>query len=99
MENKISKHIESKYKVIGLEPGKVICKDNTEVDLRTISLEKADELFNSGFPYLQKIELKSDDAPIVITENVTNENVETKEAEGNQMSTNGRPRNGRSSGK
>lgn len=59
MEDKISKHIESKYKVIGVVPGKVVTKNNNVVDLRTISMEEADKLFNDGFPYLELVSKSS----------------------------------------
>lgn len=53
--NKASAHLEGQFEVIGVVPGNVVLKDNTTVDLRTISLEKANELYESGFPYLKKI--------------------------------------------
>jgi hypothetical protein len=49
-----SSHLEGKFKVIGVLPGEVIWKTE-KVDLRTISLEKAEEIAAQGFPYLEKV--------------------------------------------
>lgn len=49
-----SSHLEGKFKVIGVLPGEVIWKTE-KVDLRSISLEKAEEIASQGFPYLEKV--------------------------------------------
>jgi hypothetical protein len=48
-----SPHLAGKFKVIGVLPGEVHFKKET-VDLRTITAEKAEEIFKAGFPYLQR---------------------------------------------
>lgn len=53
---KLSPALEGKFKNVGVLPGVITGKKYGTVDLRTISLEKAEELVKKGFPYLQKIE-------------------------------------------
>jgi hypothetical protein len=43
----------TRYSVVGLAPGKVFWR-GLSIDLRTITDEQADELYNSGFQYLKK---------------------------------------------
>jgi len=60
-ESKASPHLAGKFKVVGVQPGEVVTR-NEVVDLRTISLAKAEELFKRGFRYLERInpEVKTD---------------------------------------
>lgn len=53
---KLSPALEGKFINVGVHPGVVVGKKFGTVDLRTISLAKAEELVKSGFPYLKKIE-------------------------------------------
>lgn len=53
---KMSAALEGKFQVVGVLPGVVAGKKFGMVDLRTISLEKAEKLVKEGFPYLKKIE-------------------------------------------
>ncbi len=50
-----------KYKVIGVKPGKVITRKFGTLDFSkdNIPVEKCDKLYESGFPYLEKIEKKA----------------------------------------
>lgn len=50
-----SPHLVRKFRVVGVEPGRVYVPGHGTVDLRTISLELAEELFAEGFPYLERI--------------------------------------------
>lgn len=49
-----SHHLEDKFKVVGVLPGEVIWRKE-KIDLRTITLEKAEEIHKQGFPYLQPV--------------------------------------------
>lgn len=49
-----SRHLEGKFKVVGVLPGEVIWR-NEKIDLRHITLEKAQEIHKAGFPYLQPV--------------------------------------------
>lgn len=51
-----SRHLEGKFKVVGVLPGEVIWR-GSKVDLRSITLEDAEKIHGEGFPYLQR-ELK-----------------------------------------
>lgn len=65
MEGSIaSPHIKDHYKVVGVVPGVVRARDGKFVDLTTISLERAHELYAQKFPFLQKVEASAD-LPIV----------------------------------
>ena len=44
-----------KFRVVGVQPGRVVTQHHGTVDLRTISLELAEVLFAEGFPYLERI--------------------------------------------
>lgn len=64
----ISEEIKDHFRVIGVEPGEIRLASGEIVDLSTISLEKANELHEAGFEYLEKIIsdnniTKSDSAP------------------------------------
>jgi hypothetical protein len=51
-----SKALDGHYKVVGIQPGRVATLTHRTVDLRTIDLATAHELFKSGkFPYLEKV--------------------------------------------
>lgn len=54
-DRKPSPHIEGKYEIAHVKPGVVIHK-GSRVDLRTISLAKADKLAAEGFKYLKKVQ-------------------------------------------
>ena len=56
---KLSPVLEGKFEAVGVQPGIVAGKKFGTVDLRTISLEKAEALVKEGFPYLKKIEKQS----------------------------------------
>lgn len=48
------------YKLKGIEPGKVYTKKFGTIDFSLpVPYQIQDELYNSGFPYLEKIEIKS----------------------------------------
>lgn len=48
--------LDGHYKVVGVKPGRVVLgAGQGEVDLRTISLERAHELAKNGFPYLEAV--------------------------------------------
>jgi hypothetical protein len=53
---KMSAALEGKFEVVGVLPGVIAGKKYGTVDLRTISLAKAEQLVKDGFPYLKKIE-------------------------------------------
>lgn len=53
---KLSPALEGKFEAVGVVPGIVTGKKFGTVDLTSISVEKAEELVKSGFPYLKKIE-------------------------------------------
>lgn len=53
---KLSPAIEGKFEAVGVLPGVITGKKYGTVDLRSISLEKAQKLVDAGFPYLKKIE-------------------------------------------
>ena len=53
IERKLSKEVARKYKLSIITAGKFNFKNFGVIDLRTISLEKADALVAKGFPYLQ----------------------------------------------
>lgn len=61
MEGSIaSPHIKDHYKVVGVVPGVVRARDGKLVDLTTVSLERAHELFAQKFPFLEKLEASAD---------------------------------------
>ena len=43
----------TRYSIVGLVPGKLIWRGQS-LDLRLITDEQADELYNAGFQYLKK---------------------------------------------
>jgi hypothetical protein len=53
---KLSPALDGKFIAVGVLPGVITGKKYGTVDLRTISLAKAEKLVNEGFPYLKKIE-------------------------------------------
>ncbi len=53
---KLSPALEGKFEAVGILPGIVTGKKFGTVDLRTLSLEKAQKLVEAGFPYLKKVE-------------------------------------------
>lgn len=53
---KLSPALEGKFEAVGVVPGVITGKKFGTVDLRTLSLAKAEELVKAGFPYLKKIE-------------------------------------------
>ncbi|MFN3758454.1 MAG: hypothetical protein ACK4SF_04485 [Algoriphagus aquaeductus] len=53
---KLSPAIEGKFEAVGVLPGVITGKKFGTVDLRSISLEQAEELVKKGFPYLKKSE-------------------------------------------
>lgn len=53
---KLSPELDGKFIAVGVLPGVITGKKYGTVDLRTISLEKAEKLVKEGFPYLKKIE-------------------------------------------
>lgn len=53
---KLSAALEGKFEAVGVLPGVITGKKYGTVDLRTISLEKAQKLVEAGFPYLKKVE-------------------------------------------
>lgn len=57
-----SHHLEDKFKVVGVLPGEVIWR-NEKIDLRSITLEKAEEIHKQGFPYLQPVLRSKRSAP------------------------------------
>lgn len=65
MENKAkpSPQISGFYKVVGVAPGIIVTKKHGDVDLRSISLEKAHALHKDGFRYLKKIEKPAKELP------------------------------------
>lgn len=50
-----SPHLARKFRVVGVEPGRVVVPGHGTVDLRTISLELAEQLAAEDFPYLERI--------------------------------------------
>lgn len=48
-----SEAIKDHFKVVGVEPGEIRLASGEIVDLTTISLERAKELAEQGFPYLK----------------------------------------------
>ena len=50
----LSKAASARFKAKGVEPGEVYWKGEI-VDMRIISLEKAEQLHKEGFPYLEPI--------------------------------------------
>ncbi len=50
-----SPHLSNKFRVVGVVPGRVVTRRHGTVDLRTITLELAQTLYDEGFPYLQPI--------------------------------------------
>lgn len=64
-ERKLSKHIDSHYKLVGVQPGEVII-GKVKYDFRTITKEQADKLFETerGKKYLQKISKEDKVAPV-----------------------------------
>jgi len=53
LERKLPADVAKKYKLVTIRPGKYNFQKFGEVDLRTISLEKADAIVARGFQYLQ----------------------------------------------
>lgn len=53
---KLSPVLEGKFQAVGVEPGLIVSKKFGDVDLRYITLEKAEALVNGGFKYLRKLE-------------------------------------------
>lgn len=64
-----SPHLNKKFRVVGVVPGRVVTRGGDTVDLRTISLERAQELYDEGFPYLQRIGRSAPSARSVVGEN------------------------------
>lgn len=54
LERKLPEDVAKKYRCKIIRPGKFNFKGFGEIDLRTISVEKADALVAKGFPYLEK---------------------------------------------
>ena len=52
LERKLPPAVAKKYTVKTIRPGKFVFAGFGEIDLRTISVKKADELYASKFPYL-----------------------------------------------
>jgi hypothetical protein len=52
IENKLPKEVADKYSLKSIRPGKYSFAKYGEIDLRIISLEKADKLVKDGFPHL-----------------------------------------------
>jgi hypothetical protein len=50
-----SPHLARRFRVVGVEPGRVYVPGHGTIDLRTISLELAERLLAEGFPYLERI--------------------------------------------
>lgn len=63
----ISPELKGKFEAVGVVPGLIYSKKFGEVDLRTLSLEKAETLVKDGFRYLKKAETISK-APLPIAE-------------------------------
>lgn len=53
---KLSPALEGKFIAVGVVPGVITGKKYGTVDMRTMSLEKAEKLVALGFPYLKKVE-------------------------------------------
>ncbi len=53
---KLSAALTGKYEAVGVLPGVIYTKKYGDVDLRTISLERAAKLVDEGFKYLRKVE-------------------------------------------
>jgi len=60
---KLQKEVAAKYRLITIRPGKHYFPEYGEIDLRVMKLQKADELFAKGFPFL-----KLREKPLEITE-------------------------------
>jgi len=60
---KLQDEVSAKYRLVTIRPGKHYFPQFGEVDLRKIKLQKADELFAKGFPFL-----KLREKPLEITE-------------------------------
>lgn len=56
-----SEAIKDHFDVIGVVPGEVRLSTGEIVDLRNISLQKAKELHENGFPYLKAKKQKSEE--------------------------------------
>ncbi len=60
---KLSPALQGKFEVVGVLPGVIAGgKKFGTVDLRTVSLAKAEKLVEGGFPYLKKTEKVSKSA-------------------------------------
>ena len=57
-KNPPSKHLNGKFEVVGVIPGPIDMRGKT-YDLRTITLEKAEELAKMKCPYLKRVETSS----------------------------------------
>lgn len=58
----MKKGIEGRYRIVGVKPGVIVSHKHGTIDLRTLTLAKADELYKAGFRYLEKIELPQAEA-------------------------------------
>ena len=54
-DNPPSAHLNGKFEVVGVLPG-VVQFGRQTVDLRKVSLEDAEKLYQAKFPYLKKVE-------------------------------------------
>ncbi len=63
LERMLPKDVAEKYKVVTIRAGKYNFYGFGEIDLRTISLKKADELFEKEFPYLELMEQPEQEEP------------------------------------
>lgn len=52
----ISPEMKGKFEAVGVVPGLIYSKKFGEVDLRDLSLERAEQLVKEGFRYLKKVE-------------------------------------------
>jgi hypothetical protein len=60
---KLSPALNGKFEAVGVAPGVIVTKKYGDVDLRTLSLEKAELLVKNGFRYLRKIEKPAKELP------------------------------------
>ncbi len=74
LESKLPAKVAEKYKVVTIRPARYNFNGFGEIDLRTISLNKADELFEKEFPFLKLIK-KAETDSTTKTNKPANENV------------------------
>lgn len=52
----LSKHLEGKFEMVGVRPGKIRLKDGSTIDTRTCSAAVAEKAVKNGSTFIRKVE-------------------------------------------